>query len=173
MWVFKLELTENVDVHNLQQNGFSPVSVRMCFFKLEPPKKSDPQICQENGFSPVCVCLWFFKFKLVQNDDPQIAQENTFSPVCVHVKVTYLGIRSAHERVRLVEWKPIWLPRAYLMRGDLKPARGNLHVCKFLRDLTIIQIRTVTAEWANFCSVHLPNEHVTSQGRKEGRKART
>ena len=38
---------------------------------------------------------------------------------------------------------------AYLMRGDLEPARGNLHVCKFLRDLTIIQIRTVTAEWAD------------------------
>ena len=48
------------------------------------------------------------------------------------MKVTYLGIRSAHERVWLVEWKPIWLPRAYLTRGDLEPARGNLHVCKFL-----------------------------------------
>ena len=65
------------------------------------------------------------------------------------VKVTYLGIQSAHERVWLVERKPIWLPRAYLTRGDLEPERGNLHVCKFLRDLTIIQIRTVTAEWAD------------------------
>ncbi len=35
-------------------------------------------------------------------------------------------------------------------RGDLEPARGNLHVCKFLRDLTNIQIRTVTAERARF-----------------------
>ena len=35
------------------------------------------------------------------------------------VKVTYLGIRSAHECVWPVERKPIWLPRAYLMRGDL------------------------------------------------------
>ena len=89
-----------------------------------------------------------------------------------HVKVTYLGIRSTHERVWLVEWKPIWLPRAYLTRGDLEPATGNLHVCKFLRDLTIIQIRTVTAEWAILFWVHLPDECVTSQGRKEkeGRK---
>ena len=46
--------------------------------------------------------------------------------------------------------EPIWLPQAYLTRGDLEPARGNLHVCKFLRDLTIIQICTVTAEWAIF-----------------------
>ena len=83
------------------------------------------------------------------------------------VKVTYLGIRSAHERVWLVEWKPIWLPRAYLTRGNLEPARGNLHVCKLLRDLTIIQIRTVFLFW-----VHLPDEYVTSQGkrRKEGRR---
>ena len=67
----------------------------------------------------------------------------------VVVKVTYLGIRSAHERVWLVKRKPIWLPRAYLTRGDLEPAIDNLHVCKFLRDLTNIQIRTVTAEWAD------------------------
>ena len=66
------------------------------------------------------------------------------------MKVTYLGIRSAHERVWLVERKPIWMLRAYLTRGDLEPARCNLHVCKFLRDLTIIQIRTVMAEWADF-----------------------
>ena len=62
------------------------------------------------------------------------------------VKVTYLGIRSAHERVWLVEEKPIWLPRAYLTRGDLEPARGNVHVCKLVRERTNIQIRTVTAE---------------------------
>ena len=63
-----------------------------------------------------------------------------------NVKVTYLGIRSAHERVWLVEEKPIWLPRAYLTRGDLEPARGNVHVCKLVRELTNIQIHTVTAE---------------------------
>ena len=68
----------------------------------------------------------------------------------ISVKVKYLGIRSAHERVWLVERKPIWMLRAYLTRGDLEPARCNLHVCKFLRDLMIIQIRTVTAEWADF-----------------------
>ena len=86
------------------------------------------------------------------------------------MKVTYLGIRSVHERVWLVEWKPIWLPRAYLTRGDLEPARGNLHVCKFLRDLTNIQIRTVTAERGGFVLSTLPDEHVTTQRRKEGRK---
>ena len=47
--------------------------------------------------------------------------------------------------------------------GDLEPARGNLHVCKFLRDLMNIQI----------CTVTLPDERVTTQGKKEGRKART
>ena len=48
--------------------------------------------------------------------------------IVLTVKVTYLGIRSAHERVWLVERKPIWLPWAYLTRGDLEPARGNLHL---------------------------------------------
>ena len=88
------------------------------------------------------------------------------------VKVTYLGIRSVHERVWLVEQKPIWLPRAYLTRGDLEPARGNLHVCKFLRDLTNIQIRTVTAERGGFVLSALPDERVTTQKKKEGRKER-
>ena len=80
-----------------------------------------------------------------EDADPHVQQ------LCLAVSVTvmYLGIRSAHERVWLVERKLIWLPRAYLTTGDLEPARGNLHVCKFLRDLTIIQIRTVTAEWAD------------------------
>ena len=57
-----------------------------------------------------------------------------------------------------------------MTREDLEPERGNLHVCKFLRDLTIIQIRTVTAEWADLFRVHLPDERVTSQGKKEGRR---
>ena len=89
------------------------------------------------------------------------------------VKVTYLGIRSAHERVWLVERKPIWLPRAYLTRGDLEPARGNLHVCKFLRELTNIQIRTVTAE-RGLCSECICPTNVLqlNEGRKEGRRER-
>ena len=86
------------------------------------------------------------------------------------VKVRYLGIRSAHERVWLVEWKPIWLPRAYLTRGNLEPARGNLHVCKLLRDLTIIQIRTVTAEWGIFCSECICPTNVLHRKEREGRK---
>ena len=89
-----------------------------------------------------------------------------------------MGIRSVHERVWLVERKPIWLPRAYLTRGDLEPARGNLHVCKFLRDLTNIQIRMVTAEWG-LCSECICPTNVlqlnegrkeASKGRKEGRR---
>ena len=85
------------------------------------------------------------------------------------VKVTYLGIRSAHERVWLVERKPIWLPRAYLTRGDLEPARGNLHVCKLVRDLTNIQIRTVTAE-QQLCSecICLTNMLQLNEGRQAG-----
>ena len=88
------------------------------------------------------------------------------------MKVTYQGIRSAHERVWLVEWKLIWLPRAYLKRGDLEPARGNLHVCKFLRDLTNIQIRTVTAERADFVLSAFARR-TCYNSKKEGRKART
>ena len=93
------------------------------------------------------------------------------------VKVTYLGIRSAHERVWLVEEKPIWLPRAYLTRGDLEPARGNVHVCKLVRELTNIQIRTVTAERENDskCSCltnALQLNERTNVGRKEGRRTR-
>ena len=101
------------------------------------------------------------------------------------MKVTYLGIRSAHERVWLVKRKPIWLPRAYLTRGDLEPARGTVHVCKLVRELTKIQIRTVTAEREE-CSKYIcptnalqlnegrkPGENQKereNEGRKEGRK---
>ena len=89
------------------------------------------------------------------------------------MKVTYLGIRSAHECVWLVERKPIWLPRAYLTRGDLEPARGNLHVCKFLRELTNIQICTVTAE-RKLCSECICPTNVLqlNEGRKEASKQR-
>ena len=86
------------------------------------------------------------------------------------VKVTYLGIRSAHKRVWLVERKPIWLLRAYLTRGDLEPARGNLHVCKFIQDLMNIQIRTVMAE-RGICSECICPTNVLQL--KEGRKVRT
>ena len=73
------------------------------------------------------------------------------------------------------------MPRAYLTRGDLEPARCNLHVCKFLRDLTIIQIRTVTAEWADFvlgafarrtCYIGRKEGEPEGEREKEGRKER-
>ena len=91
----------------------------------------------------------------------------------VFVKVTYLGIQSAHKHVWLVERKPIWLPRAYLTRGDLESARGNLHVCKFLRELTNIQIRMVTAE-RGLCSECICPMNVLqlNEGRKEASKGR-
>ena len=93
------------------------------------------------------------------------------------MKVTYLGIRSAHERVWLVEEKPIWLPRAYLTRGDLEPARGNVHVCKLVRELTNIQIRTVTAEREECSKCICPTNALqlnerTKEGRKEGELGR-
>ena len=91
------------------------------------------------------------------------------SIVCV--TVTYLSIRSVHERVWLVERKPIWLPRAYLTRGDLEPARGNLHVCKFLRELTNIQIRTVTAE-REFCVLSAFARRTCYNWRKEAKEGR-
>ncbi len=70
--------------------------------------------------------------------------------------------------VWLVEKKPIWLPRAYLTRGDLDPARGNVHVCKLVRELTNIQIRTVTAERQKCSKCICPTNALQ---RKEGRKA--
>ena len=90
------------------------------------------------------------------------------------MKVTYLGIRSTHERVWLVEGKSIWLPRAYLTRGDLEPARGNVHVCTLVRELTNIQIRTVTADREQCSKCICPtNALQLNEGRKEGRQART
>ena len=87
------------------------------------------------------------------------------------MKVTYLGIRSAHKRVWLVEGKPIWLPRAYLTRGDLEPVRGNVHVCKLVRELTNIQIRTVTAEREQCSKCICPtNTLQLNERRKEGRR---
>ena len=58
-----------------------------------------------------------------------------------------------------------------MTRGDLEPARGNLHVCKFFRELTNIQIRTVTAE-RKLCSECICPTNVLqlNEGRKEGRK---
>ena len=90
------------------------------------------------------------------------------------MKVTYLGIRSAHERVWLVEGKPIWLPRAYLTRGDLEPARGNVHVCKLVRELMNIQILTVTAERDECSKCIFPTNAIQLyEASKEGRKERT
>ena len=51
MWQFKLDLLENVDPQTSQENGFSPVCVRMWQFKVELLENVDPQTSQENGFS--------------------------------------------------------------------------------------------------------------------------
>ena len=82
------------------------------------------------------------------------------------------------EKTGVVAEKPIWLPRAYLTRGDLEPARGNVHVCKLVRELTNIQIRTVTAERANDSECSCPTNALqlyevrkeTNERTKEGRK---
>ena len=64
-----------------------------------------------------------------------------------------------------------------MTRGDLEPARGNVHVCKLVRELTNIQIRTVTAERANDSECSCPTNTLqlnerTKEGRKEGRRTR-
>ena len=49
-------------------------------------ENADPQTSQENGFSPVCVRMCTFKIELEENADPQTSQENGFfSSVCLHV----------------------------------------------------------------------------------------
>ena len=58
-----------------------------------------------------------------------------------------------------------------MTRGDLEPARGNVHVCKLVRELTNIQIRTVTAEREECSKCIFPtNALQLYEGRKEGRK---
>ena len=61
-----------------------------------------------------------------------------------------------------------------MTRGNLEPARGNLHVCKLLQDLTIIQIRTVTAEWVIFfvLSAFARRTCYIARKEKEGKKER-
>ena len=136
----------------------------------------------------MCVCVWFNSYRRKKgplwwcnglktwlanlHEWVRVSLGAPFiRPCATSVKVTYLGIRSAHERVWLVERKPIWLPRAYLTRGDLEPARGNLHVCKFLRELMNIQIRTVTAE-RGLCSECICSTNVLqlNEGRKDGKE---
>ena len=63
-----------------------------------------------------------------------------------------------------------------MTRGDLEPARGNVHVCKLVRELT--NIRTVTAERHECSKCICPTNalqlyEVSKEGRKEGRKERT
>ena len=60
-----------------------------------------------------------------------------------------------------------------MTRGDLEPARGNVHVCKLVRELTNIQIRTVTAERHECSKCICPTNalqlyKVSKEGRKEG-----
>ena len=62
-----------------------------------------------------------------------------------------------------------------MTRGDLEPARGNVHVCKLVRELTNIQIRTVTAERDECSKCICPTNalqlyEVSKEGRKEGRR---
>ena len=127
--------------------------------------------------SVLCHCSPYFTLKLNKSTTIFFVTRLRLLFFKGTVKVTYLGIRSAHERVWLVEEKPIWLPRAYLTRGDLERARGNVHVCKLVRELTNIQIRTVTAEMLNDSTCSCPTNALqlnerTNEGRKEGGRTR-
>ena len=53
--------------------------------------------------------------------------------------------------------------------GRFEPARGNLHVCKLVRELSNIQIRTVTAE-QQLCSECICPTNVLqlNEGRQAG-----
>ena len=129
-------------------SAFSDDEAPMLYLPREDPPAAESDHSDRGQHAPTTVPRAFCSDEVADSKDLLRAVRCVIPKSGRSVKVTYLGIRSAHERVWLVERKPIWLPRAYLTRGDLEPVRGNLHVCKFLRDLTIIQIRTVTAEWA-------------------------
>ena len=58
-----------------------------------------------------------------------------------------------------------------MTRGDLEPARGNVHVCKLVRELTNIQRRTETAERDECSKCICPtNALQLYEVRKEGRR---
>ena len=58
-----------------------------------------------------------------------------------------------------------------MTRGDLEPARGNVHVCKLVREFMNIQIRTVTAERPKHSKCSCPTNALQLNERpKEGRK---
>ena len=85
MCFFKLELTENADPHISQENGFSPVCVRMWVFKVELTEKADPQTSQENGFSPVCVCMSLSISEIYENFALYSSCDLSFSILFFHV----------------------------------------------------------------------------------------
>ena len=149
---FNVEWCENADPHTAQENGFSPVCVRMCLFKLERFENADPHTSQENGFSPVCVRVCLFKFICCENADAQISHENSFSPVCVSMffqirpvwkwwstlftKKWFLSsVRSqlffqnadAHTRKRFLStvWLHVWVSNMYVMKVMIYLSQEN------------------------------------------------
>ena len=63
MCINKLELTENIHLHNSQQNSFSSMML------------------QGNDFCPLCNCMWVFRLELKENVDPYNSQESGFYSV--------------------------------------------------------------------------------------------
>ena len=48
-------------IHRFHNKIVSLQCIRMCLFKEELSENADIQTLQENGFSPVCVRMWVFK----------------------------------------------------------------------------------------------------------------
>ena len=50
MSFLKSDLKVNADPHTLEEKGFSPVCIHMCFSKKEFVENADPHTSQENDF---------------------------------------------------------------------------------------------------------------------------
>ena len=87
MWFFKWEFLKNADPHTSQENGLSPVCVRMWLFKRQLLKNPDPQTSQKNVFFPLCVCMCFFSLELSENADPHTLQGNACSLLSASISV--------------------------------------------------------------------------------------
>ena len=57
-----------------------------CVFTYGIFRNNDPHTSQENGFSPVCVRLSILKDDWYENAARQCSWENIFSPMCFHVR---------------------------------------------------------------------------------------
>jgi hypothetical protein len=68
MCYFSSHELENVLLHSVHKNGFSPVCLLMCTFRSLECKNDLKHSVHKKGFSPVCVLICTFKLKDVTND---------------------------------------------------------------------------------------------------------